>query len=501
MPICPTCGKKFSGFSFGHDPATECRDCRKVQARTQGAAAVDSSIPTPNGSAPTRAPRPSVTIAIVALNVLVYVGMGLSGASWAQPSIRHALQWGANYGPLTLSSQPWRLLTCMFVHFGFVHILFNMWCLFDLGRSLEFLMGRKVFTATYLATGLTASLVSLAWNPWRVSAGASGAIFGVAGAFASYMYVRKVPAIPGTIRQTRRSLAIFIIYNLIRGAASIGIDNSAHVGGLLAGLVFGAIVPPAVRLRKEEFGAAPKVLLATSPIEVRSEEDSGAPRLAWTIIVGSVFVLTIALAGVHARHADVAEFGRAAQSVKSGDTDEAIARLQRIVQGKSKLIFPPLVLGQLFLDLKKPESAIPPLESALALDPHDVEIEHNLALAYLGAGRPADAKREIGKVFEAEKDSQWAVLFIRGVAEGESSDVNSAVTDLRAIVQQYPNWSYANDALAHFEAIQYDDPRPPRLSRSAATENRNLELAAQPSRVTIPYSNLVMESENWPLLP
>lgn len=176
MPICPSCGKQFSRFSFGANVATKCRDCRK-QAPQQ---VID---PAPQMEAPKsyeallRAGHSAVvTRTIIALNVLVFLVMGFSGASWTDPSASDALRWGANYGVLTLSGQWWRLLTSMFVHFGFVHIALNMWCLWSLGPILERLMGSKGFAMVYLCCGLAASEVTLAWNPVRAPAGASGAI-------------------------------------------------------------------------------------------------------------------------------------------------------------------------------------------------------------------------------------------------------------------------------------------------------------------------------------
>jgi len=176
-------------------------------------------------------------------NILVYAAMGLSGVSWTDPSIEHAIKWGADFGPFTLSGEWWRILTSTFVHFGIIHIALNMWCLWSLGRSLEIFMGQKAFAVTYLLSGLGASLTSIAWNPWRVSAGASGTIFGIAGAFVSYLYLKKVSIDRGLVKQQLKSLLIFIGYNLLYGAAG-NVDNSAHLGGLVSGLILGALVPP-----------------------------------------------------------------------------------------------------------------------------------------------------------------------------------------------------------------------------------------------------------------
>lgn len=189
MPTCPSCGNTFSGMSFGATPATECRRCRKAKADNQPTpqTATASTAEVPPSLTDVRQAIPLATYTLVGLNVLVYLGMGLSGASWTSPSIRDSIRWGSDFGPLTIGGEWWRLLTSMFVHFGIVHIGFNMWCLWELGRALEFLMGRKMFILTYVLSGLAASMVSVGWDPWRVSAGASGAIFGVAGAFVSYL--------------------------------------------------------------------------------------------------------------------------------------------------------------------------------------------------------------------------------------------------------------------------------------------------------------------------
>src|SRR6204780_4554414 len=242
MPTCPSCGKSFSGFSLGSNVAPECRECRAARA-TMAAHAITQGRRAPSGFAGFLQTLPLVTRIIIAVNVLVYVAMGLSGASWTDPSALQAIRLGANFGPLPLSGQWWRLFTCMFVHFGFFHILLNMWCLRNLAVALEPMMGRVAFSITYLFSGLAASAVSTAWNPWRASAGASGAIFGIAGAFVSYLVLKKAAIPASLVRQNLRSLAIFILLNLSIGAASGHIDNSAHLGGLMAGLIIGALIP------------------------------------------------------------------------------------------------------------------------------------------------------------------------------------------------------------------------------------------------------------------
>jgi rhomboid protease GluP len=502
MPACARCGKQFSGFSFGSEAPTECRECRRTR-RQIGAVELNSQAaakPTDRALAQS-AGRPVVTLALIGINALVYLAMGLSGASWTDPSVRHAILWGADFGPLSLNSEPWRLITSMFVHFGIIHIAFNMWCLFDLGRSLEFIMGRKAFAITYVASGLAASLTSLAWRPWGVGAGASGAIFGVAGAFAAYLFFRKVAFNPGAIKQTKISLAAFIFYNLVNGAASFGIDNSAHIGGLVAGFILGCLIPPMMQSPIEIGDVAGRVATDPSPLgEFRSVGETKENRVVTIAAFVSLVVLGIGFAALCSKKADVVNYGRAVQLVRSGQTDQAITKLQQVARHDANLEFAQLLLAQLYLGQGNPEAAIGPLEKAAHLDPNRTEISHNLALAYVGAGRASDAMKLIGAVFGDEKNTQWAAEYIRALAEGESANYASAVTDLRAVVQAYPDWSEAKTTLAYYESLQNQLPKA-FTGTSTSVTSTAVSANAAGHAFAIPYSQLVMKSSNWPLFP
>jgi rhomboid protease GluP len=184
-----------------------------------------------------------VTQAIFGINVAVFLGMLLAGVSMLDnPAGQDLVHWGANYGPLTLSGQWWRLLTCVFVHGGVLHIAFNMWCLWDLGRLAESVYGHWTFAALYFITGLGASLASLIHNPGILSVGASGAIFGIAGALIASFYLGEFSIPKAALGGTLRSLLIFAGFNLFFGAAVAGVDNAAHIGGLLMGLLLGALI-------------------------------------------------------------------------------------------------------------------------------------------------------------------------------------------------------------------------------------------------------------------
>ena len=145
-------------------------------------------------------------------------GTGLRGTSILDPTSQQLIDWGANSASLTLGGQWWRLVTSMFLHIGAMHIFFNMWCLWDLGGICESLYGHLTFAAVYLISGVGGSLASVWWRPMGVSAGASGAVFGVAGALIASYYLGEFYVPRFALRAHLRSLLVFLGYNLLFGA-------------------------------------------------------------------------------------------------------------------------------------------------------------------------------------------------------------------------------------------------------------------------------------------
>ncbi|WPP01777.1 rhomboid family intramembrane serine protease [Pseudomonas sp. HR96] len=185
------------------------------------------------------APATWVTYTLIAVNTLVFLAMCASGVGVMSPNAAMTLEWGSNFGPLTLSGEWWRLITSMFVHFGLLHLLLNMVTLYQVGRLTERLYGSWRLLGLYLFAGITGSLTSIFWHPTINSAGASGAIFGVFGGLLVYMlkYRHQLPA--ATAKRQLTSILILIGYNLFFGFTQQGIDNGAHLGGLAGGLLLG----------------------------------------------------------------------------------------------------------------------------------------------------------------------------------------------------------------------------------------------------------------------
>ena len=162
------------------------------------------------------------------------------GAGLGGPTPQAMIALGADFGPLTTGGEPWRLVTAMFLHYGVIHIGMNMVCLYQI-RVVERMLGRAAFFALYFAAGLVGGLASLVMHFNAVSAGASGAVFGMFGAFTAVMVVRRRHIDPGAWNRTMRSLGSFFALNLVIGLSQSGIDVSAHIGGLAAGFL-GAFV-------------------------------------------------------------------------------------------------------------------------------------------------------------------------------------------------------------------------------------------------------------------
>jgi rhomboid protease GluP len=184
-------------------------------------------------------PRPGyvATPVLMGTNILVFLLMVVSGVNIMNPTGQDLVNWGANFTPFTYGGQPWRLLTACFLHIGLIHIVVNMMSLRVLGSQIEPLLGTSRFAVGYVATGLTGSLVSLWWHSKGViSAGASGAIFGLEGILVGLLLTNLFDV---AARKALLKNSLYVVgINLLIGAG-IGADNAAHLGGFLGGLLVG----------------------------------------------------------------------------------------------------------------------------------------------------------------------------------------------------------------------------------------------------------------------
>jgi rhomboid protease GluP len=313
-------------------------------------------------------PRFWVTPALITANVAYFAVAAFHGVSPIQPDPQQLLELGANFGPLTLQGQWWRLVSATFVHIGFVHLAFNMWCLWSLGNVAERMFGNFTFFWIYLLSGIGGSLASLIWHPSIVSAGASGAIFGIAGALASMLYFGHILVPRQVVRELLSSLAFFVGFNLLFGFLLQGIDNAGHIGGLVVGLGLGAALHrplPQGRRPWHRFLAVPATaLLFAAVARIAVEKGVDDPELM---------------------------AARARQLESEGKADAAVSELERALALDPDFTEGQIQLGLVHLQAGRFAEAIPALERAAALSPKSAEIRTTLGFAYLRAERYDEA--------------------------------------------------------------------------------------------------------------
>lgn len=181
-----------------------------------------------------------VTALFILLNILIFLAVDFTGGS---ENTVHMIECGAAYPPLILENgEIYRLFTCMFLHFGISHLANNMLVLFVLGQRLEPVVGKIKFILIYLLGGLGGNVISLLAdvkkNEYAVSAGASGAVFAVMGAM---IYV--VIWSHGQLQDiSTRQILIMAAFSLYFGFTSTGVDNAAHVGGMIMGFLLAVLL-------------------------------------------------------------------------------------------------------------------------------------------------------------------------------------------------------------------------------------------------------------------
>ncbi len=192
-------------------------------------------------------PDINYTMLLLALNFLMFglsliasskLGQGWVGLLQGFPA-RVLVDLGANYGPLLLYGEYWRLITGAFLHANLVHLLFNMMVLFDVGPAVEEMYGQHRFLCLYLFAAVTGSIASFLWGRgMNLMVGGSGALFGLIGVMIAYGYQHRT----ALAEQIKSMYLRWAIYGLIFGLIMPGTDNAAHIGGLIGGVIFGLVV-------------------------------------------------------------------------------------------------------------------------------------------------------------------------------------------------------------------------------------------------------------------
>lgn len=398
MATCAKCGTHF--FQLYDEAGAICPRCLATEVPLQ----------------PVR-----VTPILVGLIAVIYVAMVASGVSPTDPETGELIAWGADFGPLTLRGEPWRLVSSMFLHAGILHLAFNGWALWTLGRLTERLLGALPFALVYLLSGIAGDLASLLVHPMLVSVGASGAIFGAAGALVSLQYLRKLPATAMVLRRDLAGIGTFVVYNLVYGATQTGIDNAAHVGGLLTGLALAAVVP----------------------LPVAKGETRPRARTVATFGLASV-LLAVGGAFVWRARAPVAELGAALELIDAGHTDSGIQTLERVVTRWPNEARVHYLLGAAYLQANRLDESVGSLRKAIRLDSLNPGFANELGVAYLRTGRIDSAIVTFKKAIALAPRWSYPQSNL-GLAYLRAGRAAEAIAPLRTALELQPN--DANDQL------------------------------------------------------
>jgi membrane associated rhomboid family serine protease len=248
-PICPDC---MTPAPVGY----QCPECVAEARRSSRGARARLRI----GS------RAGITSVLLVANIAMFVVEVLTGAATGFQTGNKIVNLGALVPQLVADGQYWRLFTAMFLHANLLHLAFNMYALYLFGNLIEDALGTARFVLIYVLCGLLASITSFAFSsPFQVGVGASGAIFGLLGAWVAYNFRRRGSALAAANLQT----ALLIVgINVFLGFSIPGIDNFAHLGGLASGAVAGWLAegfgPRNVRPYVQAAGFAALILIGVA---------------------------------------------------------------------------------------------------------------------------------------------------------------------------------------------------------------------------------------------
>lgn len=296
-----------------------------------------------------RSKHTPVTATLLALNALVFIAGAASGDfPLFAPEEGDYVSWGSTYGPYTTAGDWWRLLTGQFLHFGIVHLLCNVWALGAFGPITERLLGSTAYAFVYVFAGLAASTASISWEPAMNSVGASGAIFGIYGALVASLLGANRAIAGSLLKSLRNSTLIFTAYALCGGLFVDGIDNAAHLGGLVSGFTMGLAHSIGSRCRRFEripetvaasaialagiFAVGVGIAAARQRADVLAGEDLYHHTQRWLVRNEHLAIARhkIILEQVQNGHMDDAGFARAIENSVLPIWMEAESRLQAI---------------------------------------------------------------------------------------------------------------------------------------------------------------------------
>lgn len=431
-------------------------------------------------------------------NVVLFVMMAIIGRN--QSVLQNMapdtlLNWGANYGPLTLNGEPWRILTYAFLHSNLWHLLVNTFGLVFIGPYVERYLGRWRFLATYLFAAVMGGLMSLTMLPIDKSVGASGAILGLCGA--AVLAEKNVFFLDSADNDSKpvswmvklTVLTMFLVSDGIIALATPGVDMGAHLGGLLGGIIAGALFSNGVRLQEkgrllETFGIAALLVLIFADytvltkhfdkavLEAHRQYDTGIALVQEGRMKEALPFLDRALQGIESKSKPVILMKRSEINSTLG---QEIVALQDIVKAENMAIANPLknpeeqlaLLLQIFerkgiilSQLGEYGEAARVFKDAIGIIPESFSVTeraraqlfNNLAWCLAATEHLDEAKETIDKSLELDKNAH-AALDTRGVILILQKHPDLALADLNQAIslakEEEEGASYFHRAIAY----------------------------------------------------
>lgn len=343
--------------------------------------------------------KPIVTNVLLGLIGLGFLAEVLISRSVTDILTSASITAGAQVNSLIAGGDYWRLLTAVFLHAGLMHLAFNGWALFSVGRDMESLLGSVRFTAIYLLSGLAGNVAYYLLGPNVPSLGASGAIFGLIGAEAAF-FLRNRPLFGRFGGQRLANLAIMIGINLVFGFTVPGINNIAHLGGLLTGFALGYVMAPHYQLEWTWVNAQPVGLM----------RDRAPQQWRWLGIGAVILLLLVGVWLGNQRWATSSPVLRqqAQAALDANDLAGAETLLTRAAAADPTDPDNHYALGVVQAQLGKLPQAAASLEQVLEQIPNQVDSELMLGLVYAEQGRATEARAMLERFLAQENAGQRA---------------------------------------------------------------------------------------------
>ena len=320
-----------------------------------------SSVVDPSPSPPGLRRKPYLTWALLSVNLLLWLLVEMSGGSTNTGVL---LKFGAMEAQHIAAGDYWRLFTATFLHSGLMHISFNCIALFIFGQQLEPIYGRGRFLAIYFIAGLAGSVTSYALSisaaPNTLGVGASGAIFGVLGGLVAFYAIHRDRF--GEIgRQSLTGLLVIVAINVVFGFVVPGVDNFAHIGGFIAGLLIGLAYSPIYHVEYGPYGWPQNISDINSMI-----------RRWWVLpAAATVLVAGVFLGNLNLDDTPIPHLRRAEEYRLQGEITLALDEMNQAIQIDPYHSLSYLRRGQLMAELGNSDHALTDLGRAIYLSNYD----------------------------------------------------------------------------------------------------------------------------------